>query len=328
MSEAGGGWFRKLRAGLRKTREHLVGGLEEALRRRGRVDDETLEEMEEVLLGADLGVAATQAALDELRRRLSSGGEGKAEEALAHLRAILREMLQPPAREAGSAPPAPLEPPPGEPRAGEPRVVLIVGVNGVGKTTTAAKLAARYQAEGQRALLACADTYRAAAAEQLEVWWRRVGCEFVRGTGGGDPSAVVYDAIASARAKGCAVVLADTAGRLHTRRNLMEELRKVARVAGAQVRGAPHEVLLVLDATTGQNALAQARLFREAVGVTGLVLTKLDGTAKGGVAVGVVRELGLPLRYVGVGEGLEDLEEFDAEEFVEALFSREGESTP
>ncbi|MFQ6111407.1 MAG: signal recognition particle-docking protein FtsY, partial [Nitrospinota bacterium] len=210
----------------------------------------------------------------------------------------------------GSAPPPP----------SEPWVIMVAGVNGSGKTTTAGKLAHRFRQEGKRVLMAAADTFRAAASEQLEVWAERAGSEMVRHRDGADPSAVVYDAIEAARARGCQVVIADTAGRLHTKRNLMEELKKVKRVTGKLVPGAPHEVLLVLDATTGQNALAQARLFGQEVGVTGIALTKLDGTAKGGIAVAVARETGIPIKFVGVGEGIEDLKEFHPESFVRALF--------
>ena len=243
------------------------------------------------------------------RLRQGQGGEGAPAD---RVRRLLREMIEHPA----VPPPAP----PSSPGPGEPRVIFMVGVNGSGKTTTAGKLAARYAAEGRRVMLAAADTFRAGAGEQIAVWAERAGCGLVRLQEGADPSAVVFDALQAAKARGVEVLLADTAGRLHTQRNLMEELKKVRRVAERLVPGAPHEVLLVLDATTGQNALAQVREFGAVLGVTGLVLTKLDGSAKGGVVVGAAHESGIPVRYIGVGEGVEDLLDFDPGAFLAALF--------
>jgi fused signal recognition particle receptor len=269
---------------------------------------EAWEALEELLLAADLGPSTVLELLEAVRSDktiLKGAAPGVVRDALAQ--GLLGRL-------AGAE--APLEVPEGV----EPFVVLVVGVNGVGKTTTIAKLARGFQSEGRSVLLACADTFRAAASEQLEVWAERLGVDLVAGHPGADPASVAYDALEAARARGASLVLTDTAGRLHTQAPLMEELKKISRVMGKVVEGAPHEVLLVLDATTGQNATAQARLFGQALGVTGLVLTKLDGTAKGGVVVRIVEELGLPVRAIGVGEALEDLQPFRAEEFVEALF--------
>jgi fused signal recognition particle receptor len=275
---------------------------------RGRrpLDAQELEAVEEALLAADLGLAATREALEVLRARSGEIAEGGAR--------AMRTVLQDEVRRA-------FERPPGPPSFScRPWVVFVVGVNGVGKTTTIGKLARCWAGEGRRVMMVAADTFRAAAAEQLEVWATRSGAAFHRGTDSADPAAVVTDGVRAAAARGYDAALVDTAGRLHTKGNLMAELAKMARVAGREVPGAPHETLLVLDATVGANGLNQAREFAKACGVTGLVLTKLDGTAKGGVAVAVVRELGVPIRYVGVGEGLDDLLPFDAAAFAEGLF--------
>ncbi|MEE9275631.1 MAG: signal recognition particle-docking protein FtsY [bacterium] len=305
------GWFGRLRSGLAKTRAAILGRVEAAVR--GRLDPETLEDLEEALYGADLGPSAVEAVLADLRK--GGGGEGSPAE---RIRAILLGLIERPAAE----PPAR----PSDPQAGDPRVILLVGVNGSGKTTTAGKLAARFAGEGSKVVLAAADTFRAGAADQIAVWAERAGCDLVRHQEGADPSAVVYDALEAAKARGADVLLADTAGRLHTKKNLMEELKKVCRVAGRQVAGAPHEVLLVLDAMSGQNALAQVREFGAALGVTGLVLTKLDGSAKGGVAVAAAHESGIPLRFVGVGEGVADLLDFRPAPFLRALLGEEEEA--
>ncbi len=246
--------------------------------------------------------------MEELRESTRGAFLEGSRELIERLEAILQKTLG--ETEEGTFPPP----------TAEPWVIMVVGVNGSGKTTTAGKLAHRFRKEGKRVLMAAADTFRAAASEQLEVWAERTGSELVRHADGADPSAVVYDAVQAARARGCQVVIADTAGRLHTKRNLMEELKKVKRVMGKVMPGAPHEVLLVLDATTGQNALAQARLFGQEVGVTGIALTKLDGTAKGGIVIGVAGETRIPIKFVGVGEGVEDLRDFEPESFVRALF--------
>ena len=298
------GVFRRLRERLSRTREALSGGLDRLFRGRKVVDAELLEELEELLITADLGVSTSlfliEALQDKLRRReLSDVARLK-----AALQAEMVGLLTSPAQPDRSA---------------HPWVVLVVGVNGVGKTTTIAKLAHRDRHQGRTPLLVAADTFRAAAVEQLEIWGERVGADVVKQKTGADPAAVVFDGLAAALARGADTVFVDTAGRLHTKINLMEELKKIRRTAAKKIPGAPHEVLLILDATTGQNALNQARLFHEAVGVTGLILTKMDGTAKGGVALAVVHETGIPLKYIGVGEAMEDLRPFDAEAFVEAI---------
>jgi fused signal recognition particle receptor len=296
----------RLRDRLARTRESLVGRIERALGAR-RVDAEVLDELEALLFGADLGVATAEGLLATVRKEASGGDAARVREVLrAEVAARLRRVEPP----AGS----------GLATAAKPHVILVLGVNGSGKTTTIGKLAARFEAAGRRVILGAGDTFRAAAAEQLEIWGKRVGCEVVTGRAGGDPSAVAFDTLKAAVARGADVAIIDTAGRLQTREPLVEELRKIVRVVGRELPGAPHETLLVLDANTGQNAIAQARVFTEAAGVTALALTKLDGTAKGGVIVGLADAFGIPVRWVGVGEGVDDLREFRADEFVEALF--------
>jgi len=295
-----------LRDRMGKTRG-LFSGYLRALRGRKAVDETTWDDLEEALLRADVGVATTSALLADLRARAERGELRGPEAVVGALRQALRQAL------GGSGPP------PLAYEEGATNVWLFVGVNGVGKTTTIGKIARRQQAEGRSVLLAAGDTFRAAAAEQLGIWAERSGVGVVRGAEGGDPSAVVFDAVQRAAARGQGLVLADTAGRLHTKVNLVEELKKIRRVAD-RPPGRVTEVLLVLDATTGQNGMAQARQFLEAVGVTGVVLTKLDGTAKGGIVVAIQREFGLPVKLVGIGEGPDDLIEFDADQFVDALF--------
>jgi len=295
----------RLRGGLARTRQLLDTPIEDLVRGRRPLDAEALEAVEEALLAADMGLPAVTEAMEMLRVRsgqIAAGGLDAMRQALGE---EIRRSLD---RPAGRAP-----------FSARPWVVFVVGVNGVGKTTTIGKLAAGWTAEGRSVLLCAGDTFRAAAAEQLEVWSARAGAAFHRGSEGADPSAVLTDALRSARARGTDAVLVDTAGRLHTKSNLMAELAKMARVAGREVEGAPHETLLVLDATVGSNGLAQGREFAKAGGVSGLVLTKLDGTAKGGVAVAVVRDLGVPICYVGVGEKVEDLLPFDAAAFAASL---------
>ncbi len=296
--------FRRLRDRLSRTREALGGGLDRLFRGRKVVDAELLEDLEELLITADLGVETSlfliQALQDKLRRRELADVE--------KLKAALQEEMV--ALLAGPAP---------QDRSAHPWVVLVVGINGVGKTTTIAKLAHQDRQQGLTPMLVAGDTFRAAAVEQLEIWGERVGAAVVKQKTGADPAAVVFDGLAAAVARGVDTVYVDTAGRLHTKVNLMEELKKINRTATKKIPGAPHEVLLILDATTGQNALNQARLFHEAVGVTGLILTKMDGSAKGGVALAVVHETGIPLKYIGVGEAMEDLRPFDPEAFVEAI---------
>ena len=296
---------RRLLGALRRTNESVSSRLRDLFEGSAELDD-FLDETEELLLEADLGVATTAEAVERLRERIEAGRRNEAE-LRATLARVLREALP------GDSDPATEEAP--------PRVVFVVGVNGTGKTTCLAKLAHRHAGEGRKVLMAAADTFRAAAIEQLEHWAGVAGAAIVAQRTGSDPAAVVFDALAAARARGMDVVLVDTAGRLHTRSNLMEELRKMVRVAGREVAGAPHEVLLVLDATTGQNGLRQAELFREAAGVTGLVVTKMDGTARGGIALAASRELGVPIRWIGTGEGIEDLVPFDGDAYVEGLLT-------
>jgi fused signal recognition particle receptor len=292
----------RFRRGLVATRRRLAGQIEGAVGRGAGDVARILPELQEVLVAADVGVRTSTELVERLRPKVAGGGSG--EEIRRALRDEIADVL------VGDPPPAPSH---------RPWVVLVLGVNGVGKTTTVGKLAALHVAAGRRVLLVAADTFRAAAIEQLAVWAGRTGAELVRQSPGASPAAVAFDGMKAALARGVDVVLVDSAGRLHTRANLVEELRKVERVIAREVPGAPHETLLVLDATTGQNALAQARAFAEALAITGLVITKLDGTARGGVAVGVRRETGVSIRYVGVGEGVDDLRPFDARLFADAL---------
>ncbi|MBT9258456.1 MAG: signal recognition particle-docking protein FtsY [Clostridiales bacterium] len=306
-------WMERLRQGLRKTREQLADRVRQLVA--GRTLDESLyEDLEETLILADVGVVATRKLLEEVRRRVKEEGIRDGSRVPELLKEAVEELLEKPLsvtdQPLGLA--WPEEP---------PLAVLVVGVNGSGKTTTVAKLAQKLKEAGEAPLLAAADTFRAAAAEQLEVWGDRLGVPVIRQKEGADPAAVAFDALQAAKARGKTAVLVDTAGRLHTESNLMAELKKIRRVMGRALPGAPHEVLLVLDGTMGQNALQQARLFHQEVGVTGVVLTKLDGSARGGVAVAVAGELGLPVRFVGVGEKAEDLQPFSPKEFAEALFT-------
>jgi fused signal recognition particle receptor len=295
-----------MREAVTRTRESFSSRIGDLVALTRVVDEATLEDLETALLTSDIGVQTTTEILDALRDR----AKHQAIEGGAELRSLLKEqlrtILEAPAR-------AVLDP------ATPPKVTFLVGVNGTGKTTTSGKLAAWYRAHGKSALLCAADTFRAAAIEQLEVWASRSGVEIVKTRQGGDPAAVLYDAVTAAKARSIGELIVDTAGRLHTKTGLMDELDKMRRTAAKLVPGAPHEVLLVMDATTGQNGLQQARLFTQSAGVTGIVLTKLDGTAKGGIAVAIARELNLPVRFVGVGEKMEDLLEFDAGAFVDAL---------
>jgi fused signal recognition particle receptor len=305
------GFLRRLRERLNRGNSWLTYDLADLLKGR-QIDATILEELETRLLSADVGVAATERILDELRRRVARRELTDARALIDALRASVVEILAPCAKPLVIA------------RAERPFVVLVVGVNGSGKTTTIGKLARRCSEEGRSVLLAAGDTFRAAAIEQLKVWAERSRAEFAAQNPGADPGAVVFDALQAARARGTEVLLADTAGRLHSQSHLMEELKKVRRVIQRVDPGAPHEVLLVLDANQGQNALSQARQFREAVGVTGLVLTKLDGTAKGGIVIAIADELKIPIRYIGIGEGVEDFGEFDAEAFAAALLEGPG----
>ena len=301
------GLFERLKAGLKKTTEGLVGRIDALVLGKKEIDADTLEELEEILITSDIGVKTTVELIRSLEQRLS---RNELKDGAALRTALKEELLSrllahhAPLITTGVA----------------PFTILVVGVNGVGKTTTIGKLAAKFAAEGKKVLLAAGDTFRAAAAEQLEIWGERAGVAVVRHQEGADPSAVAFDACKAAVSRGTEILIIDTAGRLHTKVNLMEEMKKIHRVIGREIPGAPHETLLVLDGATGQNALSQARLFKESAGITGLVLTKLDGTAKGGVVIAVSHEFALPVRYIGVGEGIDDLRVFDPNEFVDALF--------
>ncbi len=299
----------RLKAGIQKTRAGLVERVEDLVSGRKEIDADLLEELEYTLITADVGVKTATEILERIRQRVDRKLINDAGELKSLIREHLLEVL-----EATDRPLAHVDEP--------PAVIMIVGVNGSGKTTTIGKLTQRFKSEGRSVLLCAADTFRAAAIEQLEVWGQRTSTDVVRQKSGADPSAVMFDALQSAKSRKTDYVIVDTAGRLHTKDNLMAELEKMKRTAERVIPGSPHEVWLVLDATTGQNGLEQARKFTETSGVTGIVLTKLDGTAKGGVVVAIARELNLPIRYIGVGEKAEDLLPFDAEDFIESLFEK------
>ena len=306
QGEKKGGFFSRMRQAVTRTRESFSSKIADLAAMTRIVDETALEELETALLTSDIGVPTTTAILDALRDR----AKHEAIEGGAELRDLLKQQLV----SILEAPRRPI-PSPDAP----PKVIFLVGVNGTGKTTSSGKLAAWSRGQGRSALLCAADTFRAAAIEQLEVWASRSGVEMIKTRQGGDPSAVLYDSVAAAKARKIDDLYVDTAGRLHTKSGLMDELEKMRRTAARLVPGAPHEVLLVMDATTGQNGLQQARQFTQSAGVTGILLTKLDGTAKGGIAVAIARELNLPVRYVGVGEKMTDLLEFSPEEFVDSL---------
>jgi fused signal recognition particle receptor len=305
--EKSSGVFAYMRSRLRKTRQAFIGQLDRIVLGKKEIDQDVLEELEEVLITSDLGVETTQRLIAALEEKLQRNELKDADRLLFYLKEEILSFLK-------------VEAPPLNVKGHKPFVVMAVGVNGVGKTTTLAKLAAHFQGAGLRVMLVAADTFRAAAIEQLMRWSERLGADLIKQSSGSDPAAVVYDALTAAQARGVDLVLIDTAGRLHTKVNLMEELKKVKRVIARQIDSAPHEVLLILDATTGQNAISQTRLFHQELGVSGLVLTKLDGTAKGGIVAGVCQEFQIPIRFIGLGEGLDDLKEFEPEQFVEALF--------
>ncbi|MCG5055725.1 MAG: signal recognition particle-docking protein FtsY [Myxococcales bacterium] len=299
-----------LKQGLARTRSTWVARLGQIFAGKKELDPGIVEEIERVLLTADIGVKTAQRLMDELRTSLSRKELTDNDAVWAFLKARTAEILS-------------VDAPAFEPSRVKPFVLLVIGVNGTGKTTTIGKLAAKLTAEGRKVLLAAGDTFRAAAVEQLEVWGQRTRCPVVKGKEGADPSSVLFEGIKRAQAEGMDVVIADTAGRLHTKTDLMDELQKVGRVLGKAMDGAPHETWLVLDSTSGQNAISQAQIFTQAMKVTGIVLTKLDGTAKGGVILGIADQLKIPVRFIGVGERVEDLRNFDVHEFVDALYDRD-----
>ncbi|HNW04673.1 MAG TPA: signal recognition particle-docking protein FtsY [Oscillospiraceae bacterium] len=298
--------FSKISAGLKKTRDSMRERFDDVFSA-PKIDDAFYDELEEALLLADAGVPTASAVCDALRKKVKAEHLSEPEQAREAMQEIIAEMLS-------GAEPMP---------EGHPLIILMIGVNGVGKTTTIGKIAKRYTEAGKKVVVAAADTFRAAAIEQLEVWAERSGAELVKHAEGSDPAAVVFDAIAAGKARKADVVICDTAGRLHNKKGLMDELSKVSRVIAKEAEGSPAETLLVLDATTGQNALNQAREFQNACGLTGIVLTKLDGTARGGVVIGIRKELGIPIRFIGVGEQADDLQPFNAEDFARALFAAE-----
>ncbi len=298
-------FFEKLKAGLSKTKAAVMGQINDLFKSFVRIDEDMLEELEELLIVSDIGAGTTEYILDELRERIKEKRLSEPEDAKAELKEILLSLV-------GDFEPLNLS--------SKPSVILVIGVNGVGKTTSIGKMAAELKREGKRVLVAAADTFRAAAIEQLSVWCERAGVDIIKQSGGSDPAAVVYDAANAAKSRGSDVLIIDTAGRLHNKKNLMEELSKIDRVISRELPNASRETLLVLDSTTGQNAVNQAKEFKNAADITGLVLTKLDGTAKGGIVFSVKRELDIPVKYIGVGEGIDDMQPFSAKEFVDALF--------
>lgn len=301
------GFFSKLKEGLTKTRQGFVAKIENLVSIGKKIDEELYEELEELLIQADVGVNTAVQLVEDLRKEVKTRKIEDSQE----LKGVLKELIS--GIMGNEEFSLNLQ--------SQPAVIIVVGVNGVGKTTTIGKLAYNFKAEGKKVLMAAGDTFRAAAIDQLEIWGSRVGCEVIKHKEGADPAAVVFDAIQAAKARGTDVLIVDTAGRLHTKVNLMEELKKVFRVITRELPEAPNEVLLVLDATTGQNAISQAKLFGQACGTTGIVLTKLDGTAKGGVVIGIKSELDISVKYIGIGEQIDDLKEFSPQEFVDALFA-------
>ncbi len=301
------GFFDQLKKGLNKTRENLTGKIEKLIIGYADIDEDLLEELEETLIMADVGIKTTETLMEAVRRGIRKKEIRTPEDLRPFLQKQIAEILhrgEDVTREAGEG----------------PTVLLVIGVNGAGKTTTIGKLSAYYKQQGKSVMLAAADTFRAAAIDQLEVWGQRTGAQVIRHEEGSDPAAVAFDAVRAAKARHIDMLIIDTAGRLQTKSNLMQELEKINRVIGREIPGAPHETLLVLDATTGQNAISQAELFTKAAPISGVVLTKLDGTAKGGVVIGIKNQLSMPVKWIGVGEGVEDLRPFSAEDFAKALF--------
>lgn len=299
------GFFDKIREGIKKTKDSMMQKVERVINSFTKIDEDFLEELEETLIMSDVGAQTSEAIMDALRAKIKETGATDTGEVKGLLEAIIADMLR-------EERPFKIDT--------KPSIIFVIGVNGAGKTTTVGKMAANYHAQGKKVLVAAADTFRAAAIDQLEVWTRRAGVDIVKHAEGADPAAVVYDSIDAAKARGCDLLLIDTAGRLHNKKNLMAELHKMFRIVSQKAEGCDVEVLLVLDATTGQNAVSQAELFKEAADITGIVLTKLDGTAKGGIVISLKQQLNLPVRFVGVGEQIDDLQEFVPEDFVRALF--------
>ena len=299
------GFFNKIAEGLKKTRDSMMGKVDALLNSFTKIDEDFFDELEESLIMADVGAVTSARICENLRKKVKEEGLSDPASVKGALKEIIAQMLA--GDEALNL-------------STKPSIILVIGVNGVGKTTTIGKLAHNLHEDGKKVLLAAADTFRAAAIDQLQIWADRAGVDLVKHGEGSDPAAVVFDAINAGKARGCDVVICDTAGRLHNKKNLMDELSKIARVIDREAPGCAKEVLLVLDATTGQNALNQAKLFREAAGLTGIILTKLDGTARGGVVIGIKEELNIPIKYIGVGEQIDDLRPFDSKDFVEALF--------
>ncbi len=302
------GLFQRLREGLSKTRSSFTGRMDRLFLGKKEITEDLLDELEEILFTSDIGVATTQELIDSVREKVARKILKDPEKLKISLKDHILSFLDVPPKEHSK--PAP----------GEPLVILVIGVNGVGKTTTIGKTAHHFKSEGNNVMLVAADTFRAAAVEQLSIWGERTETDVIKQSTGADPSAVVFDGITAAISRKTDVVLIDTAGRLHTKTNLMEELKKIDRVTSKKLPGAPHEVWLVLDATTGQNAISQAKMFNEAIGVTGIILTKLDGTAKGGIVVGISHQLGIPIKYIGIGEQIDDLRPFEPDDFVKAMF--------
>ena len=300
------GFFDKLKSGLKKTKDAVFGQVDAVIKSFRKVDEDFLEELEEILICSDVGAETTEYIIDELRDRVKAGKLREADEVKGALGEILRELV-------GEGEPLKLDT--------HPSVILVIGVNGVGKTTSIGKISANLKSQGKKVVVAAADTFRAAAIEQLAVWCERADVELIRQSEGSDPAAVVFDAVAAAKRRDADVLIVDTAGRLHNKKNLMDELAKIGRVLERELPGASRETLLVLDSTTGQNALIQAKEFKNACEITGLILTKLDGTAKGGAVFSIRRTVGLPVKYIGVGEQIDDMEPFNAEMFVDAILS-------
>ena len=302
------GFFEKLKQGLFKTKDAIVGKIDNLFKKFVKVDEELFEELEELLISADVGFTTTEAILDELRDTVKDKRIKDGEEVKEELFAILRRLI-------GEHEPLNL--------CTKPSVILVIGVNGVGKTTSIGKISAELKRNGKKVVVAAADTFRAAAAEQLAVWCDRAGVDLIRQGAGADPAAVVFDAISAVKSRNADVLIIDTAGRLHNKKNLMDELAKIDRVISRELAGCARETLLVLDATTGQNAVVQAKEFKGAANITGLILTKLDGTAKGGIVLSIKQELGIPVKFIGVGEKIDDMKPFDASEFAKALFEKD-----